>query len=62
MANPIQFIKEAKAELGKVVWPSRPEVVRVTMAVIALSLAVAVFLGLVDYGLNYLLETFINKE
>jgi preprotein translocase subunit SecE len=62
MANPIQFIKEARSELGKVVWPSRAEVIRITIAVIVLSLAVALFLGLIDYGLTYLFEWAVNKE
>lgn len=59
--NPIQFIKEAKSELTKVVWPSRTETIRITIAVIALSLSVAVFLGLVDYGLNKLFEYAVNR-
>jgi preprotein translocase subunit SecE len=62
MANPIQFIKEARGELSKVVWPSRKDVIRVTIAVVVLSLVVAVFLGLIDYGLNYLIENFLNKQ
>ncbi len=61
MANPIQFIREARAELGKVVWPTRGEVIRVTLAVILLSFAVAIFLGLADFGLNALIEKFIEK-
>ena len=61
MANPIQFIKEAKSELAKVVWPSRPEIIRITLAVIALSLAVAAFLGIVDYGLTQLFDYAVNR-
>jgi len=61
MANPIQFLKEAKAELTKVVWPTRKEVTRITLGVIILSLCVAVFLGLVDYGLTKLVEYYLNK-
>lgn len=61
MTNPIQFIKEARAEMTKVVWPSRKETIRITIAVIALSLAVAIFLGLVDFGLTKLFELGINK-
>ena len=62
MANPLQFIKEARAELTKVVWPSRKETIRITVAVILLSLAVAIFLGAVDYGLTKLFEVVINKH
>ncbi|OGE80158.1 MAG: preprotein translocase subunit SecE [Candidatus Doudnabacteria bacterium RIFCSPHIGHO2_01_FULL_45_18] len=62
MANPLQFIREARAELGKVVWPSRKDTIRVTIAVIVLSLAVAMFLGAVDYGLTKLFEWVVNNR
>ena len=61
MTSPIQFIKEAKAELTKVVWPSRQETIRITLAVIGLSVAVAVFLGAVDFGLTKLFEWILNR-
>ena len=61
MANPLQFIKEAKSELTKVVWPSKRETIRITLAVIVLSLSVAIFLGAVDYGATKLLEFYLNK-
>ncbi|MBI3952763.1 MAG: preprotein translocase subunit SecE [Candidatus Doudnabacteria bacterium] len=54
--NPIQFIRETRSELSKVVWPSKQETLRITIAVIVMSLAVALFLGAVDYGLTRLLE------
>jgi len=61
MTNPIQFLKEARAEMTKVVWPSRQETIRITIAVVVLSLVVAVFLGLVDYGLTALIQKFLNR-
>ena len=62
MTNPIQFVKEAKNELMKVVWPSRRETVRITLGVIAISLIVAAFLGAADYGLTKLVEFGISKQ
>ena len=62
MTNPIQFIKEARSELTKVVWPSRETVTRITIAVIILSLVVAVYLGSVDYGLTKLVEWVIDNQ
>lgn len=62
MTNPIQFIKEARSELGKVVWPTRREVTRITIGVIVLSLAVALYLGAADYGLTKLMELILNKS
>ena len=61
MVNPIQFLKEARAELTKVVWPSRQDTIRITIAVVAISLGVALFLGAVDFGLTRLVEYVISK-
>ena len=61
MFNPFQFIRETRSELAKVVWPSRQEILKITIAVIIMSLAVALFLGAVDFGLTKLLEFSIVK-
>ncbi len=53
------YIMSAYKELRKVVWPTREEVIRHTVLVIALSLAFAIFLGGVDYLLTIALETII---
>ncbi|WP_298134532.1 preprotein translocase subunit SecE [Acidiferrobacter sp.] len=45
------FMKEARVELSKVVWPTRKETVQTTLVVIALVLLVALFLWIVDLGL-----------
>ncbi len=47
------FIKEARIELRKVVWPARKETVQVTLAVIVMIIAVALFLWLIDWGLSF---------
>ena len=52
MGKLIQFFKEVSVELGKVVWPTRREAFKITGIVIAFSLAVAIYLGLVDFGLE----------
>ncbi|MBX4191548.1 MAG: preprotein translocase subunit SecE [Candidatus Doudnabacteria bacterium] len=62
MTSPIQFIKEARSELTKVVWPSRKEIIRITLAVVILSVAVAVFLGAVDFGLSKLINLALDKQ
>ena len=55
----LNYIKESKAELKKVQWPTRQEVVQGTIVVVAISLGTVGFLGVVDYLLNSLLEVFI---
>ncbi|MFH0912182.1 MAG: preprotein translocase subunit SecE [Patescibacteria group bacterium] len=52
MKNIIQFIKEAIHELGKVTWPTRRDVLRMTVGVLIFSAAFALFIGLVDIGIS----------
>lgn len=56
-----RYLKESKDELKKVVWPTRQETIRNTLLVIGISLGVAVFLGLMDYALNFGLQNIIEK-
>lgn len=50
MAKVVQFFKESRAELRKVVWPSREEVVASVKVVIGLTIVVSIVLGLLDWG------------
>ncbi len=59
MEKAISFLKEAKAELLKVSWPTREQLVRNTVAVVVVSIGVAVFLGALDSVFSYLAETFL---
>ena len=43
-----QFLGEAKQELKKVTWPTRPQVVQSTWIVLLVTFVLAIFLGLVD--------------
>ncbi|MBL7021850.1 preprotein translocase subunit SecE [Patescibacteria group bacterium] len=54
-----QYLKDSKAELKKVAWPTKKEVIKHSMIVIGVSLFVAVFLGLVDFLLNLAIGTII---
>lgn len=51
MGKIIQFFRDVKAEIGKVVWPSRQDSIRYTLMVIVFSLVVAAILGAADFGL-----------
>ncbi|MEO1641554.1 MAG: preprotein translocase subunit SecE [Pseudomonadota bacterium] len=61
-ANPVKFIQEVRAEVSKVVWPTRREVVMTTIMVFIMSALTAVFFFLVDLlirtGLNGVLGYF----
>lgn len=54
------YIRESRDELRKVVWPTRAETTNHTLLVIGISLAVAAFLGAIDFGLTSVLETFLK--
>jgi len=58
MEKAISFFKEAKVELMKVSWPTKEQLIRNTVAVIALSAGMAVFLGTLDYAFGRLAEIF----
>ena len=44
----VQFIKESYAELRKVIWPSREDVISSVKVVIISTIIIAAVLGLVD--------------
>lgn len=55
MGNPVtRWLAEAYVELLKVTWPSRRTAWNMTLVVIAVSAAVAIVLGLADFGLTRL--------
>ena len=49
MRKIVQFIKECHAELKKVVWPGRDDVIASVKVVIISTLIIAAVLGLVDF-------------
>lgn len=57
----ITYLKEVQLEMKKVNWPTRDQVVRYTLIVIAVALAVAAFLGALDFIFTALLEKFILR-
>ena len=60
--NPLQFIQQTRAEVAKVVWPTRREVMLTTVMVFIMAALTAVFFGLVDLlirtGLQSVLSVF----
>ncbi|EAU46329.1 preprotein translocase subunit SecE [Salipiger bermudensis] len=62
MANPIQFIQQTRAEVAKIVWPTRREVLLTTVTVFIMAALTASFFAIVDIlirsGLQGLLSFF----
>ena len=56
----IDFLREVKVELEKVVWPTRAQTIRLTFIVIFITIMVAFFVGVVDFGLVNLSQYLIQ--
>ena len=54
--NPVVgYLREVKAELSKVSWPTRPEAVRLTIIVLVAAVLCGMLIGAVDFGLTRLI-------
>ena len=54
-----EYIKETRAELKHVTWPTRKQAIFFTVVVIVISLATAAYLGAFDYVFTTLLKLVI---
>ena len=61
MSKITDYIKETKAEMGHVTWPTRLQAIYFTVAVIAISVAVAYYLGAFDSLFKMGLERLLNR-
>jgi len=50
--NPLQFIQQVRAEVAKIVWPTRREVMLTSAMVFVMAALTAVFFSLVDLGIR----------
>ncbi len=55
----INYLRETKAEMQHVVWPSRSQAIIFTGVVIVISILTAVFLGFFDYVFSLILQKFV---
>lgn len=58
--TPFQFIQQVRAEVGKVAWPTRREVILTTIMVFIMAALTATFFSLVDFGIRSALSAIIN--
>jgi len=47
--NPLQFIQQVRAEVSKVVWPTRREVIVTSIMVFVMAILTAIFFFFVDW-------------
>lgn len=60
MTTPVSFLRETVEELKKVQWPTRQEVIRLTLVVIIVSVVVGFFIGGIDFIFAKLIEIVIK--
>lgn len=52
LMKPVQFLKEVREELAKVVWPTREQTIKLTAMVIVFTIFAGAFIGILDYILT----------
>ena len=61
MNNIIQYLKDTRAELAHVSWPTQRQTILYTLMVIAVAVFVAFFVGFFDFLFSKGLSLLINK-
>lgn len=55
-----RYIKEVRSEMAKVVWPSREQAINLTLVVMAVMIAMGIFLGLLDYFFGEMIQLLLR--
>ena len=55
------FTRNIVSELRKVAWPSRQEATRLTLIVLAVTIVIAVMLGVIDYAFSKFADAVLIK-
>ncbi len=57
----IDYVRDAKAELRHVTWPTRRQAVSYTIVVLLISIGTGLFLGLLDFGFGKALGNSLGR-
>jgi len=57
----VKYFKGVSAEVRKVTWPSRAEVVRLSVIIMVVLVVMSTFMALVDYGFSVLMRFIITQ-
>lgn len=60
MSSPAKFIRDVRAEMNKVTWPTRRETTISTAMVLILTIIAALFFLLVDWSVSSLVQLFLG--
>jgi preprotein translocase subunit SecE len=55
-----RYFKEVRSEMSKVVWPSREQAINLTIVVLVVMVAMAIFLGVLDLLFGELIQLLIQ--
>ncbi len=58
----VKYVKGTRAELRKVTWPTREEARNLTGIIVAVTIAMAIFLGLLDYIFQVVSAGIIGRQ
>ncbi len=62
-SNPvIKYFNETRAELRKVTWPTREETKNLTIIIVTVTVAMAIFLGTLDYIFQVVVAGIISGD
>lgn len=61
MKKILNYFKESKEELTKVVWPTRKQTIEIAVAVIVITVIIGAYLGGVDFLLTKLMTLLIGE-
>ncbi len=56
----IRYLKEVRSEMSKVIWPTREQTMNLTSVVLAVMVAMSIFLGVLDYIFGGLIQLLIS--
>ena len=57
----VHYFRETRAELRKVVWPTREEAINLTVVVVVTIVAMSAFFGVIDYLLTGLFRFLLAR-
>jgi len=60
IVNPFQFLQQTRAEVAKVVWPTRREVLMTTTMVFIMAVLAAIFFFFIDWMIRQGLELILT--
>ncbi len=57
----IKYLKEVRTELGKVIWPKKEQVIKLTLIVFIISGGIGLYVGILDFSFTKLLELLLVR-